>query len=90
MGLMIKRVLRTYNAYFGFAAGYMMVMHQAPVNAGADESFHFHIEFYPVNRSRTKLKYRAGCETGAGTFINDSSPEQKAAELREFAAKSER
>ena len=88
--LMLKRVVKTYLNYFGFMPGYMMVMHQAPVNAGADDSYHFHVEFYPVNRSREKLKYRAGCETGAGVFINDSAPEEKAAELREFAAEPEK
>ena len=87
---MIKRVLKTYNAYFGFPPGYMMVMHQAPVDYGIDEAYHFHVEFYPVNRSRDKVKFRAGCETGAGTFINDSNPEQMAAKLREFAAEPEK
>ena len=87
LGLMIQRVIKTYHNYYGFAPGYMMVMHQAPMDGGADRSYHFHVEFYPINRSRDKLKYRAGCETGAGTFINDSVPEEKAAELKEFAAK---
>ena len=86
LGLMIRRVLKTYNAFYGFSPGYMMAMHQAPINGGQDDSYHFHVEFYPVHRSRDKIKYRAGCETGAGTFINDSVPEQKAAELRQFAA----
>ena len=84
--LAIKRILKTYQNYYGFSPGYMMVMHQAPVDGKADQSYHFHTEFYPVNRSREKLKYRAGCETGAGTFINDSVPEEKAAELKEFVA----
>ncbi|MCX7920324.1 MAG: galactose-1-phosphate uridylyltransferase [bacterium] len=50
--------------------------------------YHFHIEFYPPYRSATKLKYLAGCESGAGTFINDSSAEEKAAELRNTEPKS--
>ncbi len=39
------------------------------------------------HRSRDKLKYLAGCETGAGTFINDNSAEEKAKELREAKPK---
>ena len=41
------------------------------------------MEFLPPHRTREKLKYLAGCEQGAGTFINDTLPEEKAAELRE-------
>lgn len=84
---MIKAILRTYENHFGFRPGYMMVMHQAPLGTGSEKHYHFHVEFYPINRSTTKLKYRAGCETGAGTFINDSVPEEKAAELKKAAAK---
>jgi len=87
LGLMIRKVVKTYNNYFGFLPGFIMAMHQAPVNEGADDFYHFHVEFYPKNRSKDKLKYRAGCETGAGVFINDSVPEEKAAKLREFAEK---
>ena len=46
------------------------------------ESYHFHIEFYPPHRTPNKLKFLAGVETGAGTFINDTLAEEKAAELR--------
>jgi UDPglucose--hexose-1-phosphate uridylyltransferase len=89
LGPAIKRVVGTYVNYYGFRPGYMMVMHQAP--PGTDEdSYHFHVEFYPINRSREKLKYRAGCETGAGTFINDSVPEEKAAELKKFLVEPEK
>lgn len=86
LGLMIKRIVRTYNNFYGFAPGYMMVFHQGTADGANDDYYHFHAEFYPVHRSRDKLKYRAGCETGAGTFINDSVPEQKALELIKFAA----
>ncbi len=61
---------------------YMMVMHQQPTD-GREHGGHFHVEFYPPHRTAAKLKYRASCESGAGTFINDSLPEDKAAELRQ-------
>ena len=59
----------------------MMLLHQAPTR-GQFPYFHFHIEFYPPHRSKDKLKYVAGVESGAGTFLNDSLAEEKAAELR--------
>ena len=76
----LKEVLVRYDALFEMSLPYMMVLHQAPV--GGDPDAHFHIEFYPLNRSKEKLKYRAGCETGAGTFVTDALPEQWAQELR--------
>jgi UDPglucose--hexose-1-phosphate uridylyltransferase len=60
----------------------MMVMHQLPKNGDNSIYYHFHIEFYPPYRSKDKLKYLASVESGAGTFINDSLPEEKAEELR--------
>ncbi len=39
-------------------------------------------------RSATKLKFLAGCEAGAGTFINDTLAEETAAELRRVGPQS--
>ena len=64
-----------------------MVLHQSPTDGKEYPQYHFHIEFYPPYRSETKLKYLAGCESGAGTFINDSAAEEKAAELRNVEPK---
>ena len=73
-----------YDALFGFSLPYMMVMHQAPTDGGDYEGVaHFHIEFYPPNRTADKLKYLAGSETGAGVFVMDVKPEDSARELRE-------
>ena len=44
---------------------------------------HLHVEFYPPLRTAEKLKYLAGSEQGAGTFISDVLPEEAAAALRE-------
>jgi UDPglucose--hexose-1-phosphate uridylyltransferase len=58
-------------------------MHQAPTNGDAYGGIaHFHIEFYPPNRTADKLKYLAGSETGAGAFIMDVLPEMSAETLR--------
>jgi UDPglucose--hexose-1-phosphate uridylyltransferase len=80
----LKRLLMGYDALFGFSLPYMMVMHQAPTDGEGHEGIaHFHIEFYPPNRTADKLKYLAGSETGAGAFIVDALPEETARRLRE-------
>ena len=84
MARVLKRVLVGYDALFGFSLPYMMVMHQSPTDgANYDGVAHFHVEFYPPNRTADKLKYLAGSETGAGAFIVDVLPEQTARTLRE-------
>lgn len=80
----LKRLLVGYDALFGISLPYVMVMHQAPTNGEDHEGVaHFHIEFYPPNRTTEKLKYLAGSEVGAGAFIMDALPEQTAGKLRE-------
>jgi UDPglucose--hexose-1-phosphate uridylyltransferase len=83
LAYVLKRLLVGYDALFGFSLPYMMVMHQAPTD-GEDYGgvAHFHIEFYPPNRTADKLKYLAGSETGAGAFIMDVLPEKSAETLR--------
>ena len=71
-----------YDSLFGFVFPYIMSIHQQPTNGTGKEYSHFHIEFYPSYRSKDKLKYLAGSEIGAGAFINNCLPEEKAQELR--------
>lgn len=79
---MLKMILAGFDKLFDISFPYMMVIHQRPVDGENYDYYHFHIEFYPPLRTATKLKYLAGSETGAGMFINDTLPEEKAAELR--------
>ena len=80
----LKRLLTGYDVLFGFSLPYVMVMHQAPTDGREYGNVaHFHIEFYPPNRTAEKLKYLAGSEVGAGAFIVDALPERTAATLRE-------
>jgi UDPglucose--hexose-1-phosphate uridylyltransferase len=84
---LLQTVVRAYDALFGFPLGYVMAMHQAPTDDRAWESVsHLHIEFTPFHRTASKLKYLAGSELGAGAFINDTAPEDTAAELRAAVA----
>jgi UDPglucose--hexose-1-phosphate uridylyltransferase len=56
---------------------YLLGLHQL-----ADERFHFHVEILAIGRAPGKLKYAASSESVWGLWTNDSSPVQKAAELR--------
>jgi len=80
---LLKVVLQKYDNLFGFEFPYIMSIHQQPSDGRGQDYSHFHIEFYPPYRSKDKLKYRAGSESGAGTFINGTMPEDKAEELRQ-------
>src|SRR5262249_17640161 len=80
----LQALVRGYDALFDRPFPYVMVVHQAPTGPPqAAPSGHLHVEFYPPLRAAAKLKYLAGSEQGAGTFISDVLPEESAAMLRE-------
>jgi UDPglucose--hexose-1-phosphate uridylyltransferase len=83
----LRDVQRAYDALWGFAMPYTMSMHQRATDGVERPGEHLHVEFMPPYRTKDKLKYLASVETGAGTFINDTSPEEKAAELRAALAR---
>jgi UDPglucose--hexose-1-phosphate uridylyltransferase len=85
----IKKLINGYNNLFGFRMPYVMVIHQKPTDGRDYSYYHFHFEFYPPYRTKNKLKFLAGCELGAGTFINDTLPEEKAEELRKTIGEKE-
>ena len=78
----LKAILLKYDNLWGRSLSYMMIMHQEPSDGRDYGYYHYHIEFHPPNRTETKLKYLAGCESGAGSFINDAAVEETAEELR--------
>jgi len=65
---------------------YVMALHQAPTDGGDHAGFHFHVEFHPPLRKPNLLKFLAGPEIGGGSFLSDTWPEDKAAELRAVSA----
>ncbi len=76
----LQALARGYDALFGRPFPYVMATHQAPTDGLA--AGHLHVEFYPPLRTADKLKYLAGSEQGAGTFISDTLPEESARRLR--------
>ncbi len=89
----LQALVRGYDALFERPFPYVMAVHQAPTpgagaaGAPATARGHLHIEFYPPLRTADKLKYLAGSEQGAGTFISDTLPEESAVRLREAIAR---
>jgi UDPglucose--hexose-1-phosphate uridylyltransferase len=95
----MQALTRGYDALFERPFPYVMAMHQAPAGAGCGPAGrasaelagagggHVHVEFYPPLRTAEKLKYLAGSEQGAGTFIADTLPEESAQALREAIAR---
>ncbi len=83
----LLRVTGAYDRHFGFSTPYVMAIHQAPTDGREWPQAHLHFEFYPPHRRGDRLKYLAGVELGAGTFVNDTMPEDTAAQLRRAARK---
>jgi UDPglucose--hexose-1-phosphate uridylyltransferase len=78
----LKDVLVRFDNLWQMSFPYVMPLHQAPADASDQSGFHFHIEFHPPLRKPDLLKFLAGPEVGGGNFLSDTSPEEKAAELR--------
>jgi UDPglucose--hexose-1-phosphate uridylyltransferase len=82
LATVLKDVLLRFDNLWGIPFPYVMALHQAPTDGGSYPGFHFHIELHPPLRKPGLLKYLAGPEIGGGSFLSDTSPEDKAAELR--------
>jgi UDPglucose--hexose-1-phosphate uridylyltransferase len=78
----LVEVASAYDRHFGFSTPYVMAMHQAPTDGRPWPEAHLHVEFYPPHRRSDRLKHLAGVELGAGTFVNDTRPEETAVQLR--------
>ena len=85
LAALLLQVVQGYNALYKGAMApmpYMLGLHQLE-----DTRFHLHVEILAVGRAPGKLKYAASSESLWGLWTNDSSPVQKARELREAIAR---
>ncbi len=82
MAIVLKNTLTKFDKMWNRPFPYLMTFYQAPTDGLPNADCHAHIQIYPAFRAKDKLKYLAGTELGAGIFVNDSFPEEKAAELR--------
>jgi UDPglucose--hexose-1-phosphate uridylyltransferase len=87
LAVSLQTLVRGYDALFDRPFPYVMVVHQAPTIGDPESAGHVHVEFYPPLRTADKLKFLAGSEQGAGTFISDTLPEETAVALREAIAR---
>ena len=79
---LLGEVTRKYDAYFERETAYMLNLQAAPV--GFDETFHFTAQFYPLLRSKTRVKYLASVEQSTGVFTVDVMPDFAAKALRDL------
>ena len=77
----LKGLLVRYDNLWRTPFPYVLAFHHAPTGVHDAAGFHFHLEFHPPLRKRNLLKYLAGPEVGGGSFLSDTLPEEKAAEL---------
>ncbi len=80
LALVLRDVVRRYDALWGFRLPYVLAVHQAPV--GDYPHYPFHLELHPPLRAPGLRKYLAGPEVGGGSMTNESDPDEKAEELR--------
>jgi UDPglucose--hexose-1-phosphate uridylyltransferase len=76
------QVVRRMDMNFNIDFPYVMSVMQAPVDGGNYSDFRMHLWLQPPYRQPGLIKYLAGPEIGAGNFMADTIPEDKAAELR--------
>jgi UDPglucose--hexose-1-phosphate uridylyltransferase len=80
----LSAVTKCYDQLWNISLPYVMAIHQRPTDDEQrwDDFCHVRFEFKPMNRDATKIKYLAGVELSAGTFVVDIRPEDAAEQLR--------
>ena len=77
-----QTVTKKFDANFRMSFPYVLAFAQAPVDGISYNDYHMHLIICPPLRQPGLQKFLAGPETGADTFMADTMPEEKAAELR--------
>jgi UDPglucose--hexose-1-phosphate uridylyltransferase len=81
LAISLKTTLMKFDALWKRPFPYLMTLFQAPFDGVDHPEAHLFFQITPPYRSKDRLKYLAGTELGAGIFVNDSYPEEKAQEL---------
>lgn len=81
LAALISTIRKKYDNLYGFVMPLMMTVRQAPLQL-PEAAYHLYVQFLPLQRSPTKLKFLASIETAYGTFLADTAPEEMAATLR--------
>lgn len=75
-------LIRRYDMNYQMRFPYVMSIMQAPLDDQTYPDYHMRLQFLPPLRQPGLKKYLAGPELGAGAFMADTMPEEKAKELR--------
>ncbi|MBT1002384.1 galactose-1-phosphate uridylyltransferase [Paenarthrobacter sp. DKR-5] len=78
-------LLGRFDALYSTPTPYISAWHQAPVAPALRQAGYLHLQLTSPRRAEDKLKFLAGSEAAMGAFINDTTPEQVAARLRDVA-----
>jgi UDPglucose--hexose-1-phosphate uridylyltransferase len=76
-------VFGRFSRLFDVPVPYIAAWHQAPATHGRDE-LALHLELFTSRRTRDKLKFLAGSESGMDAFASDVLPEAAAERLRKL------
>jgi UDPglucose--hexose-1-phosphate uridylyltransferase len=79
-------LLRRLDNLYDTPTPYIAAWHQAPLDGLYRPASRLHLQLTSPRRAADKLKFLAGSEAAMGAFINDTTPEQTAAMLREVCA----
>ncbi len=78
------QVVRKLDMNYDMNFPYVMSIMQAPVDGQEYPDFRMHLWLQPPFRQPGLIKYLAGPEIGAGNFMADTMPEEKAFELNQL------
>ena len=81
LAAVFHQVVRRMDMNFQMDFPYVMSIMQAPVDGNTYPDFRMHLWLQPPYRQPGLIKYLAGPEIGAGNFMADTMPEDKAAQL---------
>jgi UDPglucose--hexose-1-phosphate uridylyltransferase len=82
LAAVFQTVVRKFDMNYQMDFPYVMSIMQAPIDGQPYDEFRMHLWLQPPYRQPGLIKYLAGPEIGAGNFMADTMPEEKAAELR--------
>jgi UDPglucose--hexose-1-phosphate uridylyltransferase len=84
LAAVFHKVARLLDMNYQMRFPYVMSVMQAPLRDRGYGEFRMHLWLQPPYRQPGLIKYLAGPEIGAGNFMSDTIPEEKAAELRKL------
>ncbi|HEY0656385.1 MAG TPA: galactose-1-phosphate uridylyltransferase [Chryseosolibacter sp.] len=82
LAAVFHEVVRRLDLNYDMRFPYVMSVMQAPIDGNVYNEFRCHLWLQPPFRQPGLIKFLAGPEIGAGNFMADTMPEEKAAELK--------